>query len=178
MKQEALAKRFWKHVRKKKSGCWIWVGSDSGGTDGRMVYGKVWDGKRMVSAHRASWIIHYGKIPKGKQVHHDCPGGDNPKCVNPAHLWVGSQLDNIHDREVKRRGVRMCGENHGNAKLNDKKVLMMRYMKQNSSITYTDLAKINGVARPVARQACNGDTWKHLPLIVSTKPSFRKAGGR
>ncbi len=54
-------------------------------------------------AHRVSWILHYGSIPSGLEVLHDCPGGDNRACVNPEHLWLGTQQDNIRDGWVKGR---------------------------------------------------------------------------
>ena len=93
------------------TGCWNWVGTISSQGYGQ-VAGLI-NGKRYVPvgkyilAHRASWIIHFGDIPKGEGAHgtvvmHKC---DNRKCVNPEHLQLGSQADNVKDMMVKRRHV-------------------------------------------------------------------------
>ena len=87
---------FWKHVDKlSKNECWNWKAST--GTPG---YGNLWNGSKNVTAHRVSWIINYGNIPNKMFVCHKC---DNRRCVNPAHLFLGSQLDNMHDMINKNR---------------------------------------------------------------------------
>lgn len=94
-----LRVRFFDQVQKGES-CWIWTGPKA--WDGR--YGTVSTAhatKRL--SHRVSWEIHHGPIPKGIQVLHNCPGGDNSLCVNPDHLWLGTQLDNMRDRRKKGR---------------------------------------------------------------------------
>lgn len=89
--------RFWKHVNKRVSdnGCWIFEGLRH--EDG---YGKVFSGSKYVGAHRYSWMYHKGGIPDGLSVLHKC---DNPPCVNPDHLFLGTQLDNILDMRRKGR---------------------------------------------------------------------------
>lgn len=84
-------------------GCWNWTGGLCGNR-----YGNFWDGKRQVKAHRWSYEFLKGKVPDGKILMHTC---DNMKCVNPAHLKLGTLQENIMDRENKGRGAK--GENHG-----------------------------------------------------------------
>ena len=89
--------RFWKFVVKRKNGCWSWKGS----TD-RHGYGKMSTRKEetQIKAHRLSWEIHFGGIPTGLVVCHAC---DNPNCVNPNHLLLGTQTANIVDMSHKGR---------------------------------------------------------------------------
>ena len=92
----AIEQRFYNRVEPMMDdvGCWLWVGRrDSYG------YGKL--GKKQTASHRLSWTIHFGPIPSGLCVLHRC---DNPPCVNPAHLFLGTQLDNIRDMNAKGRG--------------------------------------------------------------------------
>jgi hypothetical protein len=86
--------RFWEKV-KKTDGCWIWIGSRVSEGYGLFMV----NGKRR-TAHRFSWEFHNGEIPQGINVLHRC---DNPPCVNPEHLFLGDQEDNIRDMMGKRR---------------------------------------------------------------------------
>lgn len=90
--------RFFKYVKKSES-CWNWIGETNrryGQFHMKTPLGK-WGAFR---AHRISWIIHFGEIPEGLNVLHKC---DNPPCVNPNHLSIGTQNDNIHDMIKKGR---------------------------------------------------------------------------
>jgi predicted XRE-type DNA-binding protein len=94
MDEKALA-RFWKNVNKTET-CWLWTGYLYDKKDG---YGRFFcDGMRLL-AHRASWLIEYGHLPE-KNVLHTC---DVPLCVNPAHLFLGDQEDNMIDARRKGR---------------------------------------------------------------------------
>ena len=86
---------FWTHVTKTES-CWLWTGATSRG------YGSYWGGGRML-AHRYAWIATNGEIPAGLFVLHNCPDGDNPLCVRPDHLFLGTQAANMRDMTMKGR---------------------------------------------------------------------------
>lgn len=94
-----ISRRFWPRVR-QGVGCWEWTGS----TDRKEGYGYVHLGghevRRPMKAHRLSWEIHNGPIPEGQWVLHHC---DNPKCVKPAHLFLGNRTDNMRDAARKGR---------------------------------------------------------------------------
>ena len=93
--------RFWNKVR-KTSTCWIWTASKRDKGYGAFSYTK--DGKMVQDrAHRYSWEIHRRSIPEGLCVLHNCPGGDNPSCVNPAHLFLGTKGQNNEDMVRKGR---------------------------------------------------------------------------
>lgn len=81
------------------SECWLWTGARN-----REGYGVIQDGSRQKRAHRFSWELHRGAIPAGLLVCHSC---DTPACVNPAHLFLGTDLDNAKDRDRKGRQARL-----------------------------------------------------------------------
>ena len=92
--------RFWKKV-KKTVGCWFWLAStDRGG------YGQFNTGDGMKKAHVFSYMLHKGRVPDGKLVCHSC---DNPACVKPDHLWLGTYLENNHDMIRKGRARYLSG---------------------------------------------------------------------
>lgn len=84
-----------------ESGCWLWLGSVNNDGYGLIRIGSRRDGsRRLVKAHRLSYEVHVGPIPLGLEVLHRC---DVPACVNPAHLFVGTHLDNVNDMLTKGR---------------------------------------------------------------------------
>lgn len=110
MPSQNIITRFHERYRKAESGCWEWAhGKDSDG------YGAIREtkahGGKQYSAHRLSWLLHRGAIPTGMCVCHAC---DNPGCVNPEHLWIGTHGDNSRDRVCKGRAAR--GERNGAVK--------------------------------------------------------------
>lgn len=97
----SLISRFWAKVNKAgPSDCWMWTAATSGNRYGCLGKGAPYRG--LVKAHHLSYILHIGPIPTGTCVLHRC---DNPLCVNPSHLFLGSQADNVRDCIEKGRFV-------------------------------------------------------------------------
>jgi hypothetical protein len=94
--------------------CWLWTASLFVGGYGRFGAQR---------AHRVSWELHHGEVPEGLFVLHRC---DNPRCVNPGHLFLGTQTDNMRDMWAKRRGRRPRGADVAVAKLDAEKVRALR----------------------------------------------------
>ncbi len=86
--------RFWNKVKKEESGCWNWIGALRSG------YGIIKIDGKLISTHRLSYILTNGNIPEGMFICHKC---DNPKCVNPDHLFLGTRSDNMIDALNKGR---------------------------------------------------------------------------
>lgn len=108
-----VSERFFEKVEPvTESGCWLWTASTN-----RSGYGQFMIKPRPYLAHRVSWSLLRGSIPEGMHVLHKC---DTPACVNPDHLFLGTDADNVKDMYAKGRqglGNRLCGERHGMAKI-------------------------------------------------------------
>jgi hypothetical protein len=107
----------------KTEGCWLWIGHRH---KGKYCYGRIGMNGKMIYAHRTAYLLFVGPIPEGKYVLHDCPDGDNPCCVNPAHLWLGTYKDNRRDCIEKGRANSATGSRHGRAKLTESLVRVLR----------------------------------------------------
>lgn len=114
-----IEERFWEKVDKKgKDECWNWKGGKDSHGYGEFYYNKA---MTIVQVHRLSWIVNNGDIPDGLYVLHSC---DNPACVNPKHLFLGTHQDNMKDKVHK--GRQSTGEDCYNAKLTYEKVKELR----------------------------------------------------
>lgn len=124
----------------KESGCWEWRGKIQSSTR----YGRVSLGvraNRQDYAHRVAWMLANGPIPRGGVVRHTC---DNPPCVNPAHLLIGTRQDNIQDMVDRRRHNH--GERHNWAVLTDAQVAEIRAAVASGRI-HKDVAEEYGISR-------------------------------
>ena len=129
------------------SGCWLWQGAiDKAG------YGRYnWNGTN-TNAHRVSYIQHVGEVPEGLVVRHAC---DVRHCVNPKHLVVGTQADNMQDKVDRGRSLR--GEKHPSSKLSDDCVELIRSFR--GFIKGTELSKMFNVSSATISYAQSGKRW-------------------
>ena len=140
-------------INRIKNGCWEWqAAKDESGYARMGIAGKTW------RVHRLMWTIFYGSIPRGGQrfICHTC---DNPKCVNPDHLRLGNNKDNVTDCFLKGRGAR--GEKFPQAKLTENNVMEIRRRSANGE-TLDALAAAFGVSQTTISYVKNGIKWKYL----------------
>jgi len=134
--------------------CWEWqAGCYKDGYGGINIKGQK---KRTVKAHRYSYEYFIGPIPQGMCVMHKC---DNPKCINPSHLSVGTHLQNMRDRDSKRRSP--FGENHPNAKLTEAKVLEIKSLL-NDGESLMSVSLKYGVHKSHIYSIKSGLRWSHV----------------
>src|ERR1043166_7633701 len=93
--RRTIEQRVWPRIVIDGNGCWIWQGAKT-----TLGYGQVCINYKLIYAHRLVWELTVGPIPKGMNVLHRC---DNPPCVNPLHLFLGTQMDNVLDCRKKGR---------------------------------------------------------------------------
>jgi len=180
MAEKELAKRFWPKVdRRGPDECWPWMAYRD-----RNGYGRISVGGRAGRtelAHRLAWTLANGPIPASLCVLHRC---DNPSCVRPEHLFLGTQHENLLDMVAKRRHVNARhpellarGERHGSwthperlrrgsmcaqAKLKEDDVLFIRERYREGGISTRQLARAFGVSQPAIRAVLRRETWRHV----------------
>lgn len=140
-----VADRFWRKVEKTDT-CWIWTGSVSPKGYGRLnVKGKV------QLAHRVSYGLHHGE-PGGLVVCHRC---DNPPCVNPAHLFIGTKADNTADMMAKGRGVQPSGDCNGMSKITEAQAVELRALRSDGWLL-REIADRYGLHASHVSRICSG----------------------
>jgi len=165
-------KRFWSKVDTSGGmfACWLWTAYRN-----RDGYGVIGFGRGILKlAHRASWEIAHGEIPNNLWVLHRC---DNPACVNPSHLWLGTVLDNNRDRDQKGRATHLSGDSHWthinpdgvrkgekvpNSKLTSDQVREIRRRYPLGGISQRKLAKEFGITQSTLRAILTRKWWKHV----------------
>lgn len=156
MKLEDLLKR----VNKVDSGCWEWIGA----IRGKCGYGALKINGKTVSAHRYSYELHKGPILNGLFVCHSC---DNKKCINPDHLFLGTNSDNMKDAYQKNRlqvpdGSKKFALNHKpkNRKLQEEQVEEIKLaITTRGSTTLSAIAQKYGVGEHVIKDISSGRTY-------------------
>ncbi len=138
-----LPGRFWDKVQKSE-GCWEWAGTIHG-----WGYGELCINYKKWAAHRFSWVLHNGVIPEGMCVLHRC---DNPKCVRPDHLFLGTLKDNTRDMIAKGRN------RNGTTKLTEESVLEIKQSDLHRKI----LASLYGVSPQTITDIRTGYRWKNV----------------
>jgi hypothetical protein len=180
--------------RDRKTQCWNWVGTSNAKGYG-VISGELLDGTRVsrMLAHRVSWLLHNGPIPESDAAHgtvvmHAC---DNPRCVNPDHLRLGSQADNVQDMIDKRRRPRRnipSGVGHWNSAFESQEDIDLicatkgqtKELAEKFGVDVCTIKRIrrrNGVTRPDAEKFVNKPlSQEAIDHIRSTPPGTRGLG--
>jgi len=164
-----MEERFWSKVDKKgENGCWNWMASmrENG-------YGQIYKDGKPAKAHRVSYELFVGKIPEGLCVLHSC---DNRKCVNPAHLSVDTQKENLRQMRERYRDNtakgdnsgsrthperRPRGETHCRSKLTNNDIYEVKIL-YGFGFTHRELGLMYNVAHSSIANILNGKSWNHL----------------
>jgi hypothetical protein len=151
MRARSLRERFEeKYEPVTETGCWLWTAGLAS-----FRYGSIRVGGEMLRASRVSWELYRGEIPEGMHVLHKC---DTPLCVNPAHLFLGTNTDNVADRDRKGRQRSLRGSSSGMSKLTDSQVREIRVSNEPQDV----IAKRSGVTQSNVSCIRLGKTWRHL----------------
>lgn len=144
------AARFWAKVSQPDAGCWEWQGSRT-----PLGYGQMLLGARKELAHRIAWQWTYGPIPKGLCVLHAC---DNPSCVRPGHLLLGTRAANMRDMVAKGRVGKQIGNRHGAKAMAPKMVRHIR-ARVEAGEPQAAVARELGLHQTTVNQICSRRRW-------------------
>lgn len=168
-----IEKRFWQKVNKDGpvpahvphlGKCWTWISV----IKKKKGYGVLYRLRKELLAHRISYEIFNGEIPTGLLICHKC---DNRSCVNPDHLFAGTQKDNIQDSLSKGRMLGPRGTKNGANKLTESQIIEIRTMRT-SGATLVAIAGKFGISFQHVGAICSGFKWSHL-----SNPSVEQACG-
>ena len=150
-RQKRAIKKFWDKVEKTTE-CWLWTGGKT-----KAGYGLIRVDYKAVLTHRFSYELAFGLIFGVVKVCHHC---DNRACVNPKHLFLGTDKDNHQDAKAKGRTVH--GEKNGQAKLTIAQVLEIRSVRHKTGVSFAELGRRYAVSQTTTRKAFLGLSWGHL----------------
>lgn len=153
-----IVKRFWSRVDRtdNENDCWLWQGGRSGDR-----YGYFFIHPRNQLAHRVSWMFTHGTIPDGMKVCHKC---DRVLCVNPNHLFLGTQRDNVEDMHGKGRAHKASGEGHSKTYLSELQVREI-FKLYEEGVSTKAIAQRFGTNKYTLSNLRRGRTWRHLGLF-------------
>lgn len=152
MRARPLKERFWEKVNRTAGGCWLWTGCLCGNGYGAIRADRE---RYNLRTHRVSYEIAYGPIPDGLHVLHKC---DNPRCVNPDHLFLGTHQENMADKRRKGRDAANKGVANGRAKITDEHVRLIRA----ASGRQVDIGKQYGVSQTTVWKIKSRQSWGHV----------------
>jgi hypothetical protein len=141
--------RLTSNAKQEENGCWNWQKFKKNGYGVSSLNGKV------EQAHRASWTTFVGEIPDGMQINHKC---NNRACINPDHLYIGTQKQNMDDMKNANRANPAKGESSGMAKLKEEDVFLIRKSKDSRK----KLAEQFGVSLSLINAVKNNKIWRHI----------------
>lgn len=150
--------------------CWLWTGKP-----GSFGYGHIHCDGILCMAHRLSWIINKGNIPKGLSVLHRC---DIRNCIRPSHLFLGTYLDNFHDAVKKGRWKAGFGEAVGTSKLTAHLVQKIRYEYRDTKATQKQIGDKYGVTEECIKLIIDGKSWKRAGGPTGFKVDKKVRGER
>lgn len=145
--------RFWAKVSKFGGGCWNWTAATRS-----TGYGCMKVNGRLISAHRLSFVLHFGEVPEGQIVCHRC---DNRLCVRPDHLFAGTPHANVADMDAKGRRMQPRGEKSGSAKLTEADIVQFFALRK-SGHSNRRIAAMFGVDSSTVNCVFTGRSWRHV----------------
>jgi hypothetical protein len=172
MSNDKVIQKLHQRIVKTVDDCWVWTGARN-----TLGYGMISHNRTLIRAHRLSFAVSSGKDPADFLVCHRC---DNPPCINPNHLFLGSYADNNADMKAKGRRkssyptIPLRGSLNGGAVLTEALVMEARLRRANGE-TYQAISDSFGVQYHTIRLAVIGRSWGHMPngIVVEKRP-FQK----